>query len=57
VRINENRLFDSAENPTLPAQADNAAGQAPQNNNAMRLLSRRRSRKAPHAGDFLSMAT
>jgi len=29
----------------------------PQNNNAMRLLSRRRSRKASHAGGFLSMTT
>jgi hypothetical protein len=57
VHNNEDGLFDSAEHSTGRAPADDAAGQAPQNNNAMRLLSRRRRREASHAGGFLSTET
>jgi hypothetical protein len=39
-RTNLNRLFDSVEQSTGRAPADDAAGQAPQNNNAMRMLFR-----------------
>jgi hypothetical protein len=47
VHTNEHRLFDSAEHSTGRAPAGNGAGQAPQNNNAMRLLSEWR--EASHA--------
>jgi hypothetical protein len=44
VHTNERQLFDSAEHSTSRAPADGAAGQALQNSNAMRLLSRRHRR-------------
>jgi hypothetical protein len=56
VQTNEHRLFDSVERSTGRAPVNDVAGQAPQNNNAMRLLSRRRRREASHAGGFLSTA-
>jgi hypothetical protein len=57
VHTNEHRLFDSAEHSTGGAPVGDDAGQAAQNNNAMRLLSRRRRSEAPHAGGFWSTAT
>jgi hypothetical protein len=57
ARTNEHRLFDSAEHLTGRAPADDTADQDPKNNNAMRLLYRRRRRGAPHADKFWCMET